>query len=624
VFPLENRLFFRESNIQQCYSTVKRIGVNMKKQVAKMWAISVILLTAFVAINFQVDEASNVITVPDNYSTITAAIAHAHQGDTVLVKKGIYYENLRVDQSITLQGEDSKTTIIIGQGGADKPSVLTMAADGVKVFGFTIESVNMSNPSQNAYGINIQGDHCTITNNVIKNNYIGIFSACQSYTTIANNTITKSIKDGIRFYSGTQNNVSDNTINANAVSGVALGGYTNFFSRNNLQGNTRGLGLGASNSVVFGNTFTSNIESGIFLSGSKNIISSNDIAANKYGIYITTQGAAPRANEIYQNNFLTNSFNAYGNSTYLIENWDNGSSGNYWSDDQSAPYIINSNNIDNHPLTTPFDTLNLGNPPTPIPAVATPENGIVASWTFDNIEYGWVIPDETGNNPAVLGSTVGENSFVPEKVQGKFGQALDFNGSAYAFVPPSASLQTPQEVTLDAWVNVKQIKGEVAYNNIMVECLRTTASLPIRTLGLAINGETPQNESSPSIGALRGYIVTQDEVLNEIDTTQPIPLNQWVHIVFTRSLTTGMHIYVNGNAQAVTVFSGAANPSGTIERQNELYIGHDSITQIDQLQITNTVYEPTQQLWMQWWLWVAIAFLAIGSLSIAIYFKKRG
>jgi parallel beta-helix repeat protein len=595
----------------------------MKKQASKGLAFSLIFLSVIMTISFQVNAGSNVITVPDDYQTIASAINHAQQGDTIIVKQGIYYENLQVNQTITLQGEDNQNTFIIGQGGTNKPSVLTLTADGIEVRGFTIESVKMPNPSQNAYGINIQADHCIVTNNVIKNNYIGIFSACQSYTTITNNTITANIKDGIRFYSGTQNNISKNNIVANAVSGVALGGYTNFVTENNLQGNTRGLGLGASNSVIFHNMFASNIESGIFLSGSKNIISANDLTANKYGIYVTTQGAAPRENEIYQNNFLNNHFNTYDNSSYLVESWDNGSVGNYWSDNQTSPYIVNSNNFDNHPFSVKVDTSISRSAPSPIPAVAEASNGVVASWTFDNIEDGWVIPDTTGNNPAVLGSTVGEVSFVPEQVSGKFGQALGFNGSTYAFVPPSASLQTPQEVTIDAWVNVKQIKDEVAYNNILVECLRTTAALPTRTLGLAINGETPQNASSPPIAALRGYFMTENGILNEIDTTKPVPLDQWVHVVFTRSLTTGMHIYINGEEQAVTVFSGEANPNGPIARQNELYLGHDSITQIDQLQITNTAYATTQPLWMQWWLWATIVFLAAASFGLAFYYKKR-
>jgi parallel beta-helix repeat protein len=187
----------------------------------------------------------------------------------------------------------------------------------------------MSNPSQNAYGINIQADNCIVSGNIIQDNYIGIFSACQSNTTISNNLITASIKDGIRFYSGTANSISENDIISNAISGVALGGYSNTVKDNAFQGNTRGLGLGASNSVVFHNTMSQNTESGIFLSGSRNIISANDIAQNKYGVYITTQGAAARANEIYKNNFLNNQFNAYGDSSFLVESWDNGSSGNY-------------------------------------------------------------------------------------------------------------------------------------------------------------------------------------------------------------------------------------------------------------------------------------------------------
>jgi hypothetical protein len=208
-------------------------------------------------------------------------------------------------------------------------------------------------------------------------------------------------------------------------------------------------------------------------------------------------------------------------------------------------------------------------------------------------------------------------------VQGKFGQALSFDGLAYAFVPPSPSLQTPQDVTIDAWVNVRQIK-DVSYNNILVECLRTTASLPARTLGIAINGETPQNSSSPPIAALRGCVMTQNGVLNEIDTINPVPLNQSIHVVFTRSLTSGMHIYVDGVEQKVQVSSGVANPSGSIMTQNELYIGHDSITNVDELHVSNMIEQQTQPLWMQWWLW-AILFVGLGSslISLAIYRSKH-
>ena len=285
--------------------------------------------------------------------------------------------------------------------------------------------------------------------------------------------------------------------------------------------------------------------------------------------------------------------------------------------------MINANNTDNYPLISPFDTSNQGKVPSAIFPDPVSSNGIVASWSFDNIDPNLITPDATGNNPAVLGAVAGGNSFTPLQVKGKFGEALSFNGQYYAFVPPSPSLVTPQEVTIDAWINVQSIKN-VTYNNILVECVRTTLPLPTRTLGLAINGETPQNSSSPSIAALRGYVMTQNGVLNEIDTKEPVPLNQWVHVVFTRSLTSGIHIYVNGEDQAVQVSSGVANPTGSIMAQNEIYIGHDSITQIDELKILNTIGSQVQPLWMHWWLW-AILFVGISSvlISFTLYQRRR-
>jgi parallel beta-helix repeat protein len=619
---------------------LKEGRTKLKKEFIKVLAIIIVLFSALWTLNLQVSRASATLTVPDGYPTITAAVNHASQGDVIFVKSGIYSENIQINKTLKLEGQDSKNTIIIGKGGSNEPAVLTLGASGVQVSGFTIESANSSIRSQNALGINIQADNCTINDNIFQNNYIGIFCALQSSTTVTNNIISSSIKDGIRFYAGSLNNISNNSIISNAVSGIALGGYLNIVSGNTLQNNIRGIGLGSSYSVVFDNEITSNVESGIWLSGSNNLIAANNLAANKYGAFITTQGAAPRSNQFYHNNFENNGRNAFGNSSFLVESWDNGypSGGNYWSDYQTkypnavekdssgianTPYVINSNNTDNYPLIAQFDVSNPGKTPSPITPASAESKNIVASWSFDNIAMDGVVPDSTGNNPAVLASTAGNKSFIPKQVQGKFGQALSFDGLSYAFVPPSPSLQTSQEVTIDAWVSLQQIKN-VSYNNILVECLRTTASLPVRTLGIAVNGETPQNSSSPPLAALRGYVMTQNGVLNEIDTKEPVPLNQWIHVVFTRSLTSGMHIYINGTEQDVQVASGLANPSGSIVTQNELYIGHDSITDIDELHVSNMVEQQTQPLWMQWWLW-AILFVAVGSslISLAIYRSKH-
>jgi len=80
----------------------------------------------------------NTIIVPDDYSTIQKAISNANSGDTIYVRAGTYYENLIVDKSVTLEGENRDTTIIDGGGNGD---VIRVAADYITITGFTITNL---------------------------------------------------------------------------------------------------------------------------------------------------------------------------------------------------------------------------------------------------------------------------------------------------------------------------------------------------------------------------------------------------------------------------------------------------------------------------------------------------
>jgi hypothetical protein len=82
-----------------------------------------------------------------------------------------------------------------------------------------------------------------------------------------------------------------------------------------------------------------------------------------------------------------------------------------------------------------------------------------------------------------------------------------------------------------------------------------------------------------------------------------------------------MHIYIDGKEQAVQIVSGIQNPQGAILRENEIYIGHDSITEIDELKISNYVQE-ANPLWMQWWVWAIAAIIAAAALLTLYRLKK--
>jgi hypothetical protein len=233
----------------------------------------------------------------------------------------------------------------------------------------------------------------------------------------------------------------------------------------------------------------------------------------------------------------------------------------------------------------------------------------VGLWHLDEVipdGYREITPDATGNNPGTL---VGAPT-TPMLVEGKFDKALNFDGNSSVYVPIrflvgfppspqpiyipiSTSLDAPKEIKIEAWLNVHGFKN-VTYNNIVVKCTRTDASWQnvTRIYGIAVKAGLPQNGCTVPTGALSGYVFTDTGGFNEIVTTEPVvPLNEWIHVAFTRSLATGMHIYVNGVEQNVKAIYGTQNPTGSIINGTELYFGHDAEVTIDEVSISNLAPE---------------------------------
>jgi len=152
------------------------------------------------------------ILVPDDYPTIQVAIDAAHQGDTIFVRAGIYYECVVVNKALRLIGENADTTVISGGGR----NVITLRADNVEIINFTLQSfpepgvVNLEDPFNGVYicsannckivgnrvmyslhGIYLQRSFYNIVNrNVITNNWYGIYLEHSSYNAFRNNNIT--------------------------------------------------------------------------------------------------------------------------------------------------------------------------------------------------------------------------------------------------------------------------------------------------------------------------------------------------------------------------------------------------------------------------------------------------
>jgi parallel beta-helix repeat protein len=157
------------------------------------------------------------------YENITSALEHAIDGDTILVRSGTYYENVVVNKSVSLIGEDRNSTIV---DGGENGSVVSITIDNVSIEGFTIMRSGMG-----LYDSGIFVEHSSgndISNNIMINNYNGISFYSSSGNAVSGNTIRNNY-NGISFYSSSGNAVSGNTITSNNE-----GIYLAFHSASNI------------------------------------------------------------------------------------------------------------------------------------------------------------------------------------------------------------------------------------------------------------------------------------------------------------------------------------------------------------------------------------------------------
>ncbi len=119
-----------------------------------------------------------------NYTSIQAAIDDAENGDTIFVydDSSPYYENVVINKSILLIGENKETTIIDGMG----KKAIIIKADDSEVKNFTV---------RNCTGIRINGNFNKICNNIItsgeKHAGSGVYINDKKHgNTICNNTIS--------------------------------------------------------------------------------------------------------------------------------------------------------------------------------------------------------------------------------------------------------------------------------------------------------------------------------------------------------------------------------------------------------------------------------------------------
>jgi len=177
---------------------------------------------------------SAVILVPEDFGSIQQAINAAASGDTVHVNNGTYYENINVNKTITLVGENPETTIIDGSTtNSTYGPTLWIYGENVRdvaIINFTIRG------SPNAWGIYMLGTpNATIENSIINNNHSGVVADASDNSTFVNNTIANNLYDGLLFIESSGHTMRNNTISANAYNfGIQYSAFNNDIDQSNL------------------------------------------------------------------------------------------------------------------------------------------------------------------------------------------------------------------------------------------------------------------------------------------------------------------------------------------------------------------------------------------------------
>jgi len=291
-----------------------------------------------------------------NFSTIQGAINDNEtlDGHSIFVDAGVYVENIVVNKSVSLIGEN-RNAIVDGNG---IENVLTITQNNVTIVGFTLRNAGLH---PNA-GIHLNNtNYCNVTKNNIESGYYGILFEYSSNNTISGNTITNNT-NGIYVEFSFNNNLQNNDVVFSSLAGVELrDSNTNTVSNNDLRNNDMGISLRHSSNNHINRNLISNGGAGIWIEQSvANLVNNNTIEHNQNGIIFKLSGG----NTLRNNNLTDNAYN-FGhyqtvthNLSHLINDIDPSNTINkkpiyYWVNqhdkqipaDASYVAIINSTNI---------------------------------------------------------------------------------------------------------------------------------------------------------------------------------------------------------------------------------------------------------------------------------------
>ena len=238
---------------------------------------------------------------------------------------------------------------------------------------------------------------------------------------------------------------------------------------------------------------------------------------------VTVDGAAVAPGSLAAKGFIYRTIPVASGSHSIVVTYNSGATITPTAVPTSSPTATRTST----PTVTP--TLNPNGTATPTGTPVYP-NGLVAAYAFDE-GTGTTVGDATGNG------NVGAITGAAWSNQGRFGNALSFNGAGNLVTVNSSALDLRGALTLEAWVSPTTIGG---WRSVILK-----EQVGDLTYALYSDSDTARP---------RGFVF----VGGEVDTagSSQVAANTWTHLAVTYDLTS-LKLYVNGVQVSSRPVSGA-------------------------------------------------------------------
>jgi len=294
---------------------------------------------------------------PGNYSKINDAYNDANPGDTIFVYSGTYYEELWIEKTINLIGEEPDTTSIIYNSKHTAP--FRMEAPYIVICGFTIYNPN---PNLVRYiSLRNEGHHALISNCIFYNSPLhfddgtcGISIVNSSYNILSNCTFLYNDDEGICLNVGSSHNIVENCVFSNCCMGIEFCNSSHNFINNCIMkdGTHDGIAIiypdsTSNNNIITNCNIYNNEDFGIYIANGCNNVIYNCSLNNNLDSGISVGGKNSCNNLIVNNKISNSTMDTFGGGLQLGWSCHNNTfSNNHISNCNNGVYIEDTFNTD--------------------------------------------------------------------------------------------------------------------------------------------------------------------------------------------------------------------------------------------------------------------------------------